>query len=306
MKPSSFNLSLIFTGIIVLGLIIIVKGAVFVVDPTELAGVRRFGRVVTTEPLEPGLHFKLPLIDVADTLQISLDTFKVNELTVYTVDNQPVTISVSMTYRIPKRAVLKLLYEVGRAGAFDIDENIRPVISDRIMKVFAKMNTTKISEQREQTGSDIKALVTQGLNELFGMEVVDLQISAIKYSKTFEASVEAAVKAKNDAIAAENTVRRIEYEGKQKVVTAKAEAEALLARAEADKKAKILAAEGEARAIELQGEARAKALRLQAEAVKGSSELVEITKAERWTGQLPTTVLGNAVPFFSVESKIKP
>jgi regulator of protease activity HflC (stomatin/prohibitin superfamily) len=173
------------------------------------------------------------------------------------------------------------------------------------MKVFAKMNTTKISEQRESISNEIKVLVTQGLNQLFGLEVADLQISAIKYSQTFEASVELAVKAKNEAIAAENTVRRVQYEGEQKVVSAQADAKAVVAKAEADKQSKILAAEGEAQAIALQGEARAKTLKLQAEAVKGSLELVELTKAERWTGYLPTTVLGSAIPLFNVDSKTK-
>lgn len=283
----------------------IIQDTFFVVQPTELAGIRRLGKVITPEPLAPGIYFKIPFVDTADTLQVSMSTFQVNDLTVYTIDNQAVTISVSMSYRIPKPAVLKLLYEIGGAGAFGIEENLYPIVSDRIMRIFAKMNTTKISDQRETAGKEIRGLIAQSASELFGLELLDLQISNIKYSKTFEASVEAAVKAKNDAIAAENTVRRVQYEGEQKVVTAKAEADVLITKAEADKKARIFAAEGEARAIELQGEARAKALRLQAEAVKGNPELVEIIKAEswkNWNGQLPSTILGSTIPFLNLNS----
>ena len=65
---------------------------------------------------------------------------------------------------------------------------------------------------------------SQAFGSSSGWKFFDLQIPAIKYSDIFVASVEAAVKAKNDAIAAENTVNRIRYEGEQKVVTAKAEA----------------------------------------------------------------------------------
>lgn len=282
---------------------LLIQDCWFVVQPSELAGLRRLGRVITAEPLAPGWYFKIPLVDTIDTLQVSINTFKLESLTVYTVDNQSVTISVSMTYRIPKRGVLKLLYEVGRSGAFDIDENIYPITSDRIMRVFAKTNTTKISEQRDTIGQEIKTLVTQSLNEMFAVEVIDLQISAIKYSQTFEASVEAAVKAKNEAIAAENTVRRVQYEGEQQIVAAKAAANVLLTQAEADKAAKVLAAEGEARAIILQGEARAQSLRLQAAALNGATALVEFTKAERWSGQLPNTVLGEALPILNLDSK---
>jgi regulator of protease activity HflC (stomatin/prohibitin superfamily) len=285
------------TLLVVLG---IALDSFFIVNPTEMAAVRRFGQVTTPEPLPSGLYFKLPFFDRVDVLQVSLDTFKIEELVVYTIDNQPVTISVSMSYRIPKEAVLRLMYQVGRAGSVDIAENVRPVLSDRIARIFAKTNTTKISEQREQIGNDIRQSVRQSLSELFGLEVADLQISAVRYSAAFEASVEAAVKAKNEAIAAENTVKRIQFEGEQKVVTAKAEAEALVAKAEADKQAKILAAEAEAKAIELEGLAKANALQLQAEAIKNNPEMIELTKAQNWNGALPQTILGSVTPLLNV------
>jgi regulator of protease activity HflC (stomatin/prohibitin superfamily) len=136
-----------------------------------MGGIRRFGQVTTTEPLSAGLYFKWPFIEEADILQVSLDTFRIDDLVVYTVDNQPVTISVSMSYRIPRPAVFRLMYEVGRAGSVDIAENIRPILSDRIARIFARTNTTKISEQREQIGNEIKKSVQQSLGEVFGLEV---------------------------------------------------------------------------------------------------------------------------------------
>ncbi len=34
----------------------------FIVQPTEMAGVRRLGNVHSTEPVQPGLHLKAPFI----------------------------------------------------------------------------------------------------------------------------------------------------------------------------------------------------------------------------------------------------
>jgi len=118
------------------------------------------------------------------------------------------------------------------------------------------------------------------------------------------ASVEAAVKAKNDSIAAENTVNRIRYEGEQKVVTAKAEAEAQVARAQAQKQSKVLEAEGEARGIELRAAAEAQGIRVRGEALRDNARVIELTLAQRWTGQPPQTILGNhgAVPFFNLNN----
>ena len=81
---------------------------------------------------------------------------------------------------------------------------------------------------------------------------------------------------------------------------AEADAKALIAEAEARKQAKILEAEGEARLIELEGKAKADALQLQAAAIRDNPELIEFTQAQNWNGQLPQTILGNAMPFLDV------
>jgi membrane protease subunit HflC len=122
------------------------------------------------------------------------------------------------------------------------------------------------------------------------------------------ASVEAAVKAKNDAIAAENTVNRIRYEGEQKVVTARAEAEAQIARAQAQKQAQILAAEGEARSIELRTAAEALGIRVRGQALKDNERVIDLTLSQRWNGQPPQTILGDhaAVPFFNIGASAPP
>jgi regulator of protease activity HflC (stomatin/prohibitin superfamily) len=297
---SSFGVARLVAGGLVL--IYLLSDCFFIVQPTEMAGVRRLGTVASREPFEPGFHFKAPFIDTVDKLQVSIDTFRIDNLRVYTVDNQSVQISVGVTYRIPKDAVLKLLYQVGRSGNVDINRNIEQIVSDRALRLFSKRNTVKISEEREQIAGDVRVAVGQSIRDLFGVEIIDLQIPAIKYSETFVASVEAAVKAKNDAIAAENTVNRIRFEGEQKVVTARAEAEAQIARAQAQKQSQILAAEGEARGIELRAAAEAQGIRVRGESLKDNERVIELTLAQRWTGQPPQTILGNsaAVPFFNI------
>jgi regulator of protease activity HflC (stomatin/prohibitin superfamily) len=276
----------------------------FVVEPTEMAGVRRLGQVITTKPLGPGLHYKLPFIDKVDRLQVSLDTFKLDRLTVNTIDNQPIAVTVGLTYRIPPQAVLPLLYEVGRAGNFDITENFERIVADRTAKIFAQQNTTRISENREQILNALKTLLSNDLGNLYHIEVVDFQIAGILYSDSFRASVEAAVKAKNEAVAAENTVNRIRFEAQQAVERANGEAEAKLKLADADRQSTILSAQGRAEGIRLEGESRAGVLRMNAEILKTSPLVVELAKADRWNGSLPLTLLEGtgSLPLLSLPS----
>ena len=276
----------------------------YTVQPTEMAGVRRLGTVVTSEPVGPGLHMKLPWVDVVDTIQTSLNTFRLDNLTVYTIDNQAVTVGLGISYRIPAAAVLKLLYSVGRTGNVDIAENIRPVLADRVLRVFSTQNTVNISANREQILSEIRKQVVDALGTIFGLEISDLQLSSIDYSPSFRASVEAAVQAKNDAIRAENTVVKVRYEGEQAkvqadaqaaVVVAKAngDAEAEIAHARAQREAAILRAQGESQALALTGEAEAKNVQLVGTSVANNPAVVGYETARRWNGQMPATVLGN-------------
>jgi regulator of protease activity HflC (stomatin/prohibitin superfamily) len=301
MRPS-FLFSLAIGIVVVVVIAIFVLDSYFVVEPTEMAGVRRLGQVITKEPLGPGLHFKSPFIDQVDRLQVSLDTFKLDRLTVNTIDNQPIAVTVGLTYRIPPQAVLPLLYEVGRAGNFDITENFERIVADRTAKIFAQQNTTRISENRDQILNTLKSVLSKDLGTLYHIEVVDFQIAGIIYSDSFRASVEAAVKAKNEAVAAENTVNRIRFEAQQAVERANGEAAARLKLADADRQSTILSAQGRAEGIRLEGESRATVLRVNAEILKTSPLVVELAKADRWNGTLPLTLLEgtSSVPLLSV------
>ena len=79
----------------------LVANAFVIVDPTEMAGKRPLGRVVVYQWHGPGLHFKLPVLEQIDKLQTSLETYKLDRLTVNTVDNQPITVAVGLTIAYP-------------------------------------------------------------------------------------------------------------------------------------------------------------------------------------------------------------
>ena len=302
--PPALARLLVVGGFGIVAIVALLLGSFYVVEPTEMAGVRRLGTVVSDTPVGPGLHFKLPFVDVVDTIQTSLDTFNLSNLTVYTIDNQAVTVSLGVSYRIPATAVLKLLYQVGRTGNVDIAENIRPILSDRVLRVFATQDTVSISANREKIAAQITKNVTEALNGIFGLEITDLQLSSITYSPSFQASVEAAVQAKNDAIRAENTVTKVRFEGEQakvqaaaqaavRVAQANGEAEAAIAQARAQREASILQAEGAAQATTLTGEAEAKIIQQVGSAVASNPGVVAYETAHRWNGMMPATMLGS-------------
>jgi len=297
--------------------LVAINSCYYVVQPTEMAGVRRFGVVTSAAPIGPGLHLKAP-IDGVDHLQVSLTQFAAGDLSVYTIDNQAVRIGIGLSYRVPADAVFRLLYGVGRSGNIDIDANLRPVVADRALRVFARRNTVNISAEREAIANEIRRSVQEAVGGTFGIEIVDLQLSRIEYSAAFTQSVEAAVRAKNDALQAENTVARIRYEGEQTKVQAEAqaiaantraegEARAAVTRARAEREATVLRAEGEAQATSLTGQAQAAIVQQLGAAVAANPRVVEYETARRWSGTLPATMLGGGtVPMLTLPGTATP
>ncbi len=142
---------------------------------------------------------------------------------------------------------------------------------------------------------------------MFGLQVIDLQLAKIEYSPTFVASVEAAVKAKNDAVAAENTVNRIRFEADQARARAQGEADAAAIQAEGAKRAAITRAQGEAEALRTIGQAQAESLKARGEAITTHPRVVDLLLADKWNGAPPSTVLGGqtALPFFDLNRTLQ-
>jgi regulator of protease activity HflC (stomatin/prohibitin superfamily) len=143
-------------------LVLVVGGLVlgsppwFIVQPSEMANVRRLGKVVHPAPLAEGWYVKAPFLDDVDIIQVSLTSFQVEDLPIFTMDSQWINVSVGVSFTIPEAAVLNLLYKVGRSGGFDIDQNIRPVISESAMLVFSRHLAEKLPEEREQVVKELE------------------------------------------------------------------------------------------------------------------------------------------------------
>lgn len=270
--------------------IILLFNSMFVVSPSEEAGTRWLGGTpMTSAPLKTGVHFKVPFFETVDRLQTSRSVYTLNGLDVYTNDNQKVTIDVSLIYQIPTSAVMNLLYHVGRAGSVDVQATILPVVRDRALAAFARYNTLTISDQRAQITTQMRKDISEALQRLFDVDVIDVQLVGIHYSPVFDQSIEEAVRAKNLAVQAENTVAQKRYEGEQKTVTAQAEATAAVERAN-----------GEAQATVLQAQAQAKAIETVGQALKNDPEYTRFYGLQHWNGILPQVMGAGSIPMIDL------
>jgi membrane protease subunit HflC len=272
----------------------------FVVDQAEMGNIRRLGVRVYDQPLGPGLHFKFPIIDTADRLRVTLNTIHIEPFQVGTNDNQMVTLAINYNYTIPKDKVNHLLYEVGGSGNGDIHEQAIAVAKDRASFVFAGQNMVSVNANRPLIQSAIETAVHQRLQSLFGIEPHSLQIASITPSDAFMRSNEAAVNAKNAAVAAENQKRTKQFEADQVVITAKGAADAVVEKARGDAESVKLGADAEKYRLM----AQASGFESQVRAFGSAPAYVDWVRATQWKGDVPTYMSGGApIPFINVGGK---
>jgi regulator of protease activity HflC (stomatin/prohibitin superfamily) len=294
-------------GLLVLGWL--AANAVYTVNPTELAFTRTFGRVdqAANAPVTPGVHFKLPFVTAVDRMQVSVDTVAPPaDLRVLSHDGQVIMLGVSITRRIPPDAVYNLLYNTGALGNVDIDRNVFAIVADRTLTIFGREDVLNIANERERIIGLMKTTISADLRRLFGVELIDLQITGFRFSPEYERAVNENTLAKTNAYRAEQILHQKEIEALQAQAEAKGRADAAIEAARGQSQGTLLNAEANAKATEIQANADATAIRARVEASGGADGYAKIMAAEtmkRWNGQPPQTVLGGTnspVPFFQV------
>ncbi len=296
-------------GTALVAAVLLLSGFVYTIEPTQLAFTRTFGRVnqPSSSPIGPGVHLKLPLVTAVDRIQVSIDTISPpDDLRVLSHDGQVISLRMSLTRRISAEAVYKLLYNTGSLGNVDIDRNIFAIVSDRTMTIFGREDVLNIATERERIIAQMKAVIAQDLRRLFGIELVDLQITGFRFSPEYEHAVDENTLAKTNAYRAEQVLRQKQIEAQQAAAEARGLADAAIEKARGQSQSTLLNAAADARANEIQAGADARAIKLRVDAtggVDGYSRVMAADTLRRWNGQTPQTVFGpgsSLLPFLQL------
>ena len=253
--------------VVLLAAIIVVAGATGIVSAGQRGVLLRFGAVTGTIKQE-GLYFKLPFAE-----QVALMSTQIQKYTApvgsSSKDLQVVTTEVTLNYQFNANSV----GEIYRTMRQDYENRIiQPYIQEAVKSTTANFDAEQLITRRPQVKDELQNLMTERLAPL-GIGVVQLSITEFQFSSTFQDSIEAKVKAVQQALEAENALRRVEFEAQQQITRATAEAKGLELQ-----KAQITAQLLELRQIEVQRAA-----------------------VDKWNGVMPTVVTsGGPVPMLDV------
>lgn len=263
-------------------------GSVYTVNEGHIGIVKRFSEA--KEQVNPGLHFKVPLIDTVEEIEVR--TRKNEEkMASSTKEQMPVTVIVSVNWTVDKSAALDLFRQYGGLTQFEsriLDPRFRSATKD----VIPKYDAEQLIQDR---ASAIQAIEANFIEEMkdFPVSVDNIQIENIQLPAKYLTSIETKQTEKNLAAAEEHKLARQNLEAQRAVNTAKAQADGI-----------ELVAIAEAKAIKLKGLAEAEAITAKAKALGNNPLIVKLTEAQNWDGKLPATMLGgDNMPILDMRNK---
>lgn len=255
--------------------------------PAQAEGVlTKIGRVYP-EPLEPGFHWKSPFQKVymmptnliANTVRASAGSH----------DLQQVTTEVTIPFHLSKGfgpAVFQKIGTLEKVEAVVINPGVLESLKAVTAKYTAEELITKRQEVKDHVEVKLKDYINTALKER-GLEgaikIGSIAITHFEFSDGYNKSIEAKVKAAQDAL-------RAESEKKQRVTEA-----------EGIRDAKKATADGEAYSTDVRSKAEAEAIRRRAEALRQNPNIIDLNAVEKWDGKLPSyTGGGTPIPFIKV------
>jgi len=266
---------IVIIALIVIG--VVTAASVKIVDAGHRGVLLHWNAVdLTQPPLDEGLHFVVPFAD--DVVNIEVRTLKYgNDARSASKDLQTVETTVTVNYHPEKESVHRLYKNLG----LDYENRvIQPAIEETVKQVTANYNAEELITKRPLVKADIESSIRERLNQ-FDVVTEVISITDFEFSPLFAQAIESKVEAEQKALKAENDLRRIEVEARQREANAIGLANANIAEAK-----------GEAEAIAIINQALAE-----------NPNYLDWLKTQAWDGKLPLVVGEGGTPFIQIPTR---
>ncbi len=285
-KKSGKRLMGLVAGIVLLLLLVIVgMNSFFTISEGFVAAVYTFNRLESVETAT-GVHFKVPFVQDVTQIDVREQSIEVPQ-NAYTRDTQTVeNLVVKVNYSLNVSQIAQIIQETG--VSFVYDKIIEPNVLSITRNTIGQYAADALIENR----AEIAQAIQSQLDSIFASKGVTLSaftIQNIDFEDSFEEAVRRKVEAEQKALEAQNQTREKEELGKQQVIAAQAEADAIKAKAEA-----------EAYSIRTKAEAEAYAVEVINDQLMGNPDYIQYLYAIGWNGQLPMVQGEGASPIIDI------
>lgn len=233
---------------------------------TGKRGIRvQFGQVMG-EPLPEGFYFKIPFVQRINEVNVRTQAMP-GETSCYTKDIQTAKLQYTVYFNLDPKNAGQMYRDVGRDWEV---QYVPQAVQGEMKTVIGKWDAVDLIANRDKATQDILAALQESMATK-NIQVTRLEITNIDYNPEFEKAVEAKVIAVQEASKAQNQTRKIEEEAKQRIISAKAEAESM---------------------------------KIRSEALSQNQNLVAYEAVQKWDGKMPQYMLGGStMPFINLNNK---
>jgi len=213
-----------------------------------------------------------------------------------TSDTQPVKVSLTVRYSIQTNRVAEVFEKYSHDG--NLQSYVQTATQEVFKAVTARYNAPDLIAKRAVVSGDILTALRTKL-DLYGAQVINVDMRNFAFSPSYMAAINDKVTQEQLRLGAENKLKTVEAEQKQKVAVAEADASAARATADGQAYAQLKLATAQAEALKVQNAALAQ----NRDVLELRRIEVERVKAEKWNGQLPTSIYAGApIPFFNPQA----
>lgn len=281
-----------------------------IVDEHESGLITHLG--VIDRPLNTGVNWKVPFLESFHVVTTKTQTYDVNTQVATKGGSNIVGIDFTLSYTIhdTPEVVTNLYKQFG--SSFNYETRIMKKLAvDRLKTIVSQYPIEDITTKRGVIRQKVEALISQDIKD-YGIIVKEVQLADIQFPHSYTSrlgelnkaraeSAKAIEFAKKERAVAERTIIKTKVDAEKLIIEREAKATAVKLEAEAKAYAIKTKTVEEAEAIKRLGYAEAASIKAKNKALKDSRGIIEYKKIEvalaeakakqKWTGNVPTTVM---------------
>jgi regulator of protease activity HflC (stomatin/prohibitin superfamily) len=295
-RGSSFGTKvgrLVFAAAALLVLLVLLPSTVTYINPGHVGIlIHRAGGGVDRTPMGPGLHPRNPLLSQIEEYPVFMQTLVLtrgtsegspsnDEINVNSVEGQPISLDVSMSFELDPTRV-PALYQTFRTDIATIQHGyVKQSIRQALQEVVGTEPIADvIGPKKAEVVNKTQARISERLAP-YGIVVKQFTINELRAPQGVIDAINTKNVMQQQALTAQNELQKNQFQAQGDSIKAAGRAKAILAEAEAQAKANLLLS------------------------ASVTANLVQYEMVKRWNGQMPQ-VSGSAIPMIQLPSAAKP
>jgi regulator of protease activity HflC (stomatin/prohibitin superfamily) len=247
------------------GITVAVLASGFGTVPTGHRGIHLRWGAASGKVLGQGIYYVVPLVEGVYKMSVQVKAHS-TKAAAASKDLQNVSTEVTLNYNVQADKASSLFRDVGPDYETTI---IQPAVLEAVKATTANFDAANLITERQVVKERLAEKLRERLS-VHGILVDAVSITDFTFSPEFTQAIEAKVTAVQQAMKAENDLRRIRFEAEQQIAAAQGQAEAI---------------------------------RIQATAInaQGGRDYISLQAINKWNGVMPTYMLGSGtMPFIQI------